>query len=173
MQDYRIELLASQAFFNCLICLICLSWSWASFDAYLQKIVYYWSLFLQMALVSSWNNNNCYNWLVHIISTNENVSFRKRKKWPLWYKIQILTTENDWWLQFEVQTTGAQLPRGPQGNMIDPELLELKLISKVFKFSRVFKLSKLVKLFSKLSKLFSEFIFKLFSSVPELVAVTR
>ena len=64
--------------------------------------------------------------------------------------------------------------------MIDPELLELKLISKVFKFSRVFKLSKLVKLFSKLSKLFSklsklfsEFIFKLFSSVPELVAVTR
>ena len=57
--------------------------------------------------------------------------------------------------------------------MRDPELLELKLISKVFKFSRVFKLSKLVKLFSKLSKLFSEFIFKLFSSVPELVAVTR
>ena len=57
--------------------------------------------------------------------------------------------------------------------MIDPELLELKLISKVFKFSRVFKLSKLVKLFSKLSKLFSEFIFKLFSSVPELVGVTR
>ena len=57
--------------------------------------------------------------------------------------------------------------------MIDPELLELKLISKVFKFSRVFKLSKLVKLFSKLSKLFSEFIFKLFSSVSELVAVTR
>ena len=53
--------------------------------------------------------------------------------------------------------------------MIDPELLELKLISKVFKFSRVFKLSKLV----KLSKLFSEFIFKLFSSVPELVGVTR
>ena len=50
--------------------------------------------------------------------------------------------------------------------MIDPELLELKLISKVFKFSRVFKLS-------KLSKLFSEFIFKLFSSVPELVGVTR
>ena len=70
-------------------------------------------------------------------------------------------------MHFEVQTTGAQ------GNMIDPELLELKLISKVFKFSRVFKLSKLVKLFSKLSKLFSEFIFKLFSSVPELVAVTR
>ena len=57
--------------------------------------------------------------------------------------------------------------------MIDPELLELKLISKVFKFSRVFKVSKLVKLFSKLSKLFSEFIFKLFSSVPELVGVTR
>ena len=76
-------------------------------------------------------------------------------------------------MQFEVQTTGAQLPRGPQGNLIDPVLLELKLISKVFKFSRVFKLSKLVKLFSKLSKLFSEFIFKLFSSVPELVAETR
>ena len=57
--------------------------------------------------------------------------------------------------------------------MIDPELLELKLISKVFKFSRVFKLSKLVKLFSKFSNLFSEFIFKLLSSVPELVGVTR
>ena len=153
--------------------ILVLSQLWCLFTENCVILIFISEIGLQMALVSSWNNNNCYDWLVQIISTNDNASLRKRKKWPLWSKIQILTTENDWWLQFEVQTTGAQLPRGPQGNLIDPELLELKLISKVFKFSRVFKLSKLVKLFSKLSKLFSEFIFKLFSSVPELVAVTR
>ena len=57
-----------------------LSKLWCLFTKNCVILIFISEIGLQMALVSSWNNNYCYNWLVQIISTNDNVSFRKRKK---------------------------------------------------------------------------------------------